>query len=258
MKKNIVLTILTLAAMTTWLLSCKTDLELKAPVSLTGGYAYLKVADYATSFRQVVNKSDSFNVYVGNSKVNGSFLTYGSIYPTVTNMYSAVPPGPQTIRITVNGVTTPDSVTIATFTKTFTAGNYYSLLLTDSLLNSNDAKQIFVQDNFTPVDTSHYSIRFAHLIMNDSAGKNVDVYSTRQAANLFSNVSPGTVTPFTVQNYTQLSDTLIVRRAGGSLELARINTAVLARQRAYTLVYRGVPNTTTGTKGRSLIIQTNY
>ncbi len=257
MKKNIALITTLIIIFSGLMWSCKRDLELIAPVSLTGGYAYLKIADYSTSFRQVVNKSDSFNVYVGDTKVNSSFLTYGSIFPSVTNPYAAVPPGQQTIRITVNGVLNPDSITIASFTKTLVPGGYYSFFLTDSLLNSNDSKQIFVKDNFTEVDTSHYSIRFAHAIMNDSAGKNVDVYSSRQQANIFSNISPGTVTPFVTQNYTLLIDTLIVRRAGGSLELARLNGAVLNRKRAYTLVYKGVPNTTTGTKGRSLALFAN-
>lgn len=256
MKKNIAI-FSVLVALVTLVWSCKRQLELVAPVSTLQGYAFLKVADYSPNFRGVVNNRDSFNVYVNGVKVNGDPLSYAGQFPTVSNTYAAVAPGAQTIRITVNGVTTPDSVTIATFTKTLTAGSYYSFFITDSLLNSNNAKQVFVQDNFARVDTQHYSIRFAHLIMNDTAGKNVDVYSYRLAGNMFSNISPGTVTPFTVQNYTIANDTLVVRRAGSTFELARLNTAVLARERAYTLVYRGLPNTTTGTKPRSLNLITN-
>src|SRR5947209_20058479 len=101
MKKNIVLTIITLTVLTTWLLSCKRDLELKAPVSLVNGYAFLKIADYSTNFQTVTGKADNFNVYINNVKFNGSALSYGSIYPAVTNVYTAVAPGTQTIRITV-------------------------------------------------------------------------------------------------------------------------------------------------------------
>ncbi len=256
MKKNILI-VLIFACTIGLIWSCNKKLELVSPVSGTSGLAYLKIADFSTSFRQVVNGSDSFNVYVNGVKVNGTFLTYNSIFPTITNLYIGVPAGPQAIRITVNGKLTPDSITLASFNKTLTAGNYYSFIITDSLLKSDESKQIFVQDNFTISDTTHFTLRFIHAILNDSVGKNVDVYSTRQAANIFSNISPGTVTPFTTLPYTLANDTLIVRRPGRLDTLARLNLVVFARQRALTLVYKGQPGTTTGTKARGLVIYTN-
>ena len=255
MKKNIAYIIILVGTLG-FLWSCSKDLEKVAPTNSLDGFAYIKIAQYSPNFRQVVNGKDSINVYVNGAKLNGAFLTYGSIFPSATNLYAAVPPGaPQTIRITVNGVTTPDSVTLATFTKTLVAGSYYSLMITDSVLTTNEAKQIFVQDKFTITDTSHFTMRIVHAILNDTAGKNIDVYSMRQAANMFSNVSPGTVSAFNSQPYYFVADTLIVRRAGTTFELARLSTAAspIGRQRAYTLLYKGVPNTTTGTKGRSLV-----
>lgn len=258
MKKNILIALI-FACTAGLIWSCNKKLELVAPVAGTDGLAYLKIADFSTSFRQVVNGSDSFNVYVNGIKVNGTFLTYNSIFPTITNLYAGVPAGPQSIRITVNGKVTPDSITLASFNKTLTAGNYYSFLITDSLLKADESKQIFIQDNFARTDTTHFTLRFIHAILNDSVGgvKNVDVYSTRKAGNIFSNVAPGTVTTFQTQPYTLAADTLIVRRAGFLYPLATLNTVVFARERAYTLVYKGQPGTTTAPKGRAIIVYTN-
>lgn len=257
MKKNILILFILFTCAIGLMWSCNKKLDLVAPVSGSGGLAYLKIADFSTSFRQVLNGSDSFNVYVNGIKVNGAFLTYNSIFPTITNLYTGVPAGPQAIRITVNGKLTPDSITLASFNKTLTAGNYYSFILTDSLLKSDESKQIFVQDNFTISDTNHFTLRFIHAILNDSLGKNIDIYSTRSAANIFNNIAPGTATAFTTLPYTLANDTLIVRRPGFLYPLAILNTVVFARQRAYTLVYKGQPGTTTAPKGRAIITYTN-
>ena len=230
-----------------------------SPTASPAGMAYIKIAEFSPNFRQVVNGRDSFNVYVNGAKLNGTFLTYGGFFPSTTDLYAAVPAGAQSIRVTINGINAPDSGTLATITKTLAANSYYSFLLTDSLLTANESKQIFVQDNFVRTDTSHYTIRFVNAVLNDTAGKNVDIYSTRLAANMFTNQAPGTATAFISVPYTLVSDTLIARRPGTTFELARYTTVSvpLARERAYTLIYKGTPGSTTGTKGRSLVTYTN-
>jgi hypothetical protein len=196
---------------------------------------------------------------MNDTKLNGSFLTFGSLFPSVTNMYAAVPGGITSIKLTTNGVLTPDSIAVVSFSKILEPGKYYSLFITDSILNASPSKQIFVQDNFLASDTTTFTMRLVHGILNDTAGKNIDVYSTRRASNIFSNISPGTVTDFTVQPYNFVTDTIIVRRAGGTFELARLSTAAnpLGRQRAYTLMYKGTPSTTTAPKGRALVTFAN-
>jgi hypothetical protein len=254
MKKYIFpLIITTCAAGLIW--SCSKKIDLVAPTASINGLAYIKVAQLSPNFRAVVGGRDSFNVYMNEKKVNGAFLTYGSFFPTTTNLYAAVTPGQQVIRMTVNGTNTPDSVNLVGFTKNLVAGNYYSFLLTDSLISLDPTMQMFIQDNFIRTDTLHYTIRLVHAITNDSAGKNIDVYSTRLGTNIFSNISPGTATSFIVNPYTITADTFIVRRTGNPFELCRLSTVALpiARERAYTLVYKGLRNTSTGTKGRSLI-----
>ena len=98
-----------------------------------------------------------------------------------------------------------------------------------------------------------------HAVLNDTLGKNVDVYSTRLNANIFSNIAPGTTTAFVSEPYNFVSDTIIVKRAGINFELARISTVAtpIQRQRAYTLIYKGNAANTTAPKGRSLSYFTN-
>ncbi len=251
--------ILLLSCTIGWLWSCNEKIKLVSPTSSPDGLAYIKIGQYAPNFRTVFGNRDSVNVYSNGVKLNGTFLTYGSIFPSSTDLYAAVPAGTQALRVTVNGVTTPDSITLFTVTKNLTAGSYYSLMLTDSVLTTNEAKQIFVQDNFVISDTSHFTVRFVHAVLNDSLGKNIDVYSTRLASNIFSNIAPGTTTPFISEPYNLIPDTLIVRRAGINFELARISSVAtpIQRQRAYTLIYKGNAANTTAPKGRSLSYFTN-
>lgn len=231
--------------------SCSKKIENIALVTPTDGYAFIKFGQYSPNFRTIVNGRDSFNIYVNEKKINGAFLTFNSIFPGTSNLYAAVPAGIQTIRMTVNGVNTPDSVSLFAYSKNLVAGKYYSLFVTDSMTSLIESKQMFLTDNFARTDTLHYTIRLVHTIFNDLGG-NIDIYSNRLAANMFSNISPGTTTSFASQPYTLALDTLILRRAGTLTELARLNGAVLARERAYTLVYKGNASATTGTKARAL------
>jgi hypothetical protein len=257
MKKNILKIIIVTTVVLGLFVSCDKDQEFLANYDSTESLAYLKIVHYSPAFRQVVNGRDSFNVYVNGNKVNGAFLTYGSIFPGNTTPYLAVPAGPQSLRITVNGVLTPDSITLASLNKTLEPGGYYSFIITDSVLKSNEAKQMFLRDLVAKTDTAHFSLRFVHALLNDTVGKNVDIYSVRYKTNIFSNIAPGTATPFSVLDYTALTDTLIVRRPGFLYPLDSLRGASFARQRAYTVVYKGLPGTTTGTKARTLTQHTN-
>lgn len=237
----------------------KKPIDLVGPTSAVDGFAYLKIGHFSTNFKNIVGSNkDSFNVYVNGNKINGAFMTYGSIFPSTANLYAKVPAGSQLIRLTLNGAISPDSLTLVGFSKNLIAGNYYSLIMNDSLFSPNESKQMFIQDNFSIADSNHFTVRLIHAILNDSAGKNIDVYSTRLSANMFSNISPGTITPYITEPYNVVADTLIVRRAGSLFELARYSTVnntngvLLARQRAFTLLYKGTP-VNTGTKPRSLI-----
>jgi hypothetical protein len=149
----------------------------------------------------------------------------------------------------VNGVVNPDSLTFYTFNKVLEPNAYYSYIITDSLISSNESKQIWIKDNFTLTDTTHFTLRLIDAVINDAA--NIDVYSIRNASNIFSNISPTAVTPFNTFNYTLLSDTLIVRTAGTLTEIGRLNGVIFNRGRPYTILYKG-QHGITGTKSKVL------
>jgi hypothetical protein len=262
MKKYIsLLAIVVLSAGFMWSCNKKTDI-LGTYVS-SKGLAYVKIIHAAPTFRQVTNTwRDSFNVYANGIKVNATFLTYNSAFPS-SNPYYAVPAGPQSIRIALQGsALNPDSVTLASFNKTLEANSYYSFIVTDSLLKGNEAKQIFIKDVFALTDTGHFTLRFVHALLNDTLNKNVDIFSVLYNKNIFSDIAPGTVTGFINLPFTTASETLIVRRPGSTFELARLSPASFGRAKAYTIVYRGLPgtafNSTTAPRGRNLIQYSHF
>ena len=258
MKKSISIIIVVVALISVFYSCTKQQGWQLSTLPITGN-AFIKVINYAPSFRLVTNNRDSFNVFVNNIKINGTFLSYNGGYPNnVNDTYAAVLPGVQAIRLSVSGVNTPDSITIATFNKTIKEGEYYTLILTDSLLNNRDSSLIWVKDNASLTDTGHISLRLIHAVLNDTSGKRVDIYSQRYLTNIYSNIAPATTTQFSQFAYTTISDTLIVRRAGTLNELARLNNVSFQRQRAYTLVYKGNGNlTSASTKGRVLTSYVN-
>jgi hypothetical protein len=258
MKKNIPLIIAFLIG----LLACEKDKTVVATYQPTGSNAFLRVMHVSPNFRKVQNYADSFNVYVGANKVNGTLFTYNSSFPAATinvNTYAVVPAGSQQIRLSLPGKNTVDSFTIMTLTKTLEAGKYYTFFITDSLNAQQNPTKIWVDDaNFLSDDTTQNRIRFAHTILNDTAGKNVDVYSYRKAGNIFSNISPGTVTDFIALPAPTTLDTISIRRPSTGFELARINGVSIVKGRSYTILYKGSPGTTgSNVRARSVIVINN-
>lgn len=247
MKKNI--SILLLLACTMGLFwSCEKGLTYVSPASTTEGMAFIKFAHASPNFRQVYKGADSFNVYVNGVKINGAQLSYGALFPTATNLYAAVPAGPQSIRITVNGRITPDSITLISLNKTLVPGGYYSLILTDEALTANESRQMWLRDQFALNDTNNYTLRFVHAVLSDPTP--VDVYSFRKAKNLFTGITPGSATQFITLEYTILPDTFYIRPTGTLTNTVKIaivtgSTTAATRSRAYTLLYRGLLGSTT-------------
>lgn len=246
--------------LTASVISCTKEYKLRAITQSLDGMAYLKVIDIAPGFRQVFNSPDTFNIFIGANKINSPFLTYNGSFPALaanTNTYSAVPSGDQELRLTLRGIVNTDSLSIVDIHKTMQAGNYYTFLITDSVTTTSDYSKIWVKDVFSKPDTAKFSLRFIHAVMNDTTGKKVDVYSMRQASNVFTNVGVNSIADFTTLPYNQVADTLIVRRSGTTQELARLNNISFSNQRVYTAVYKG-STIASGTKGKSLIVYSNY
>jgi hypothetical protein len=246
------------------IISCEKDKN-PLPYQLTDRNAFLRVMHVSPNFRAIQNYPDSFNVFVGADKINGSLFTYNSAFPSSTinnNTYAAVPLGSQQIRLSLQGVSKVDSLTVISLQKVLESGKYYTLFITDSLNSQQDVTKIWVNDiNFLPTDTTQYRIRFAHMILNDTVGKKVDVYSFRQAANLFSGISPGAVTDYLSYAATTTPDTISIRRAGTTFELARVNNSSgYVKNRLYTILFKGIPGTPFSSsvpKGRNALIYNN-
>ncbi|MBI2273748.1 MAG: DUF4397 domain-containing protein [Bacteroidetes bacterium] len=238
--------------------ACKKEADKTANfVASDESTAYVRVIHAAPSFRNIFNAPDSFNVYVNDIKMNAPFLTFGSVFPASTTAfgYVAVQPGLNQFRVNIHGFASasPDSTRLINFSKVFQAGEYYTLLLTDSIKSQRDSSQMFLKDAYTKPLNGNYGLRFVHAVWNDTAGKTIDVFSARRNANIYTNIKPGQISTFnSLAANTQLSDTLYVRRSGTLINLAQLNGVSFANQRSYTLFYRGNGDLATGTKARAL------
>ena len=244
-----------LAAGLMLLAACKKQSDVKADFVTTGDNAFVRLIHVSPSLRQVFNAPDSINIFINNAKVNGPLITYAGLFPAAgTNYgYFAVPTGLINIKLTVAGIVNTDSIPLTLFTKVFTKGQFYSIILTDNIKVANDSSKMILQDIYTKPNPGNYSIRFVHAVLNDTVGKNIDVYSTRKNANIYNNIKPGQIVDFQTYPYnSQLTDTLYVRRAGTLQNLSTVNGASFGNQRAYTVIYRGNGDLTTGTKARIL------
>jgi hypothetical protein len=242
------------------LAACKRDYTWAAEYYTPNGTAYLRIVHAAPGFGAIYSVPDSFNVLLNGTKVTGfvpggaPLMTYGTIFPTVSsaNGYITVPAGTQEFKLSM-GALNPDSVTIKRFTKVLVSNAYYSLVITDSINSDKDAAQIFVRDTINKPTVGYFNLRFIHAVWNDTTGKTVDIWSTRNNRYLFNNIKPGTVTTFTTFGYnSQLNDTLFVRRSGTGYTLATFNNVPFSNQRTYTLYYKGDGTLTTGVRARGL------
>jgi hypothetical protein len=266
MKKHNILFAFAALAVLTGLSSCKRDIALKDPgVPLSPNSAYLSMIDVAPNLNTVLGvKADTFNILLNNIKSTGytsgtsPVMTFSGIYPLngTTSGYAEVAAGDQTIKF-ARGVNTLDSVVFLTFNESLQPKTYYTLLITDSIKSGQDAARMFLKDNFAPVDSSSYNLRFVNAVLNDTAA--VDVWSARQANTIFSNVKPGAVVDFTKLNSSWVPDTLFCRRAGTKVGLDTLLTQNFYGLRTYTLVYKGNAFSTvkTDTKRRHLITYVN-
>ncbi len=252
MKKNILITGILFVAALAGLNSCTRDYTLISPVSSPSGTAMLRIIDASPNFRKIYGLADSFNVYVGGVKVTSYtpgtsvVMTYNSLFPTVSSAYGyvSVPAGTQQVKLTVAGVINPDSIPIQTLTKNFVANQLYSFIITDSITSTRDSSQIFVKDTFQVATAGYFNLRFIHAVWNDTAGKAVDIWSTRNNRYIFTNVKPGAISSFSQFAYNPIfSDTFYVRRTGlPSVTLDTLNNISFGNQRAYTLYYKGDAN----------------
>jgi hypothetical protein len=221
------------------LASCDKEF-VKIPTENTNfdGKANVRLANF------VVNSNRNY-VFVDNVLVSGTSSAYTSTYPNAPS-FMTMNAGSRAILIKDTLVTTTQ-VPI-NLNANLESGSYYTIFTFDSIIN---AKSKLVKDAIiTPTDTTA-RLRFAHFAYSTAAIPNVDVYSTRRAQNIFTNVALTAVTDF-IPYASAISDTLYVRETGKTVNLAGINGFSAITKRSYTVIFRGSYRLTTGTAARTL------
>lgn len=230
------------------LLSCKKEFK-KLIVEDTNlsGKAFLKV------YNSAVNTNRNY-VYVDNVPITGSIMAYGAVFPS-TGYTGVLEPGSHTILVKDTLATSTQKP--VSFTSTFEPGKNYTLFTYDTV---NAVKYKLVTDVIEiPADTSS-RMRFANMIYSSTALPNVDLFSVRKNANIFTNVALGQVTDF-IPYASNSIDTIYVRATGTTTNLTPLGTIRLTQKRSYTIVYRGRYETTTPSTAallRSLAVFANY
>jgi len=254
--KNNIIYIFLIGFLLMGLNSCKRDYTMIAGYLPIKGTSQVKVLNLSPSFRKVYNAADSFNVLVNGGVINSPFLSFSSMFPATGTSYGyvSVPAGLDTFKLSVPGKLTGDSIPITSISQLLLKDSSYTFLITDSALT-------FIHDSYSPPLSGYFNLRLVHAALNDTAGKNIDIYSTRYNTTIFKNIKPGANTYFTAFAYNaQLNDTLYVRRAGSTtITLDTLNAVSFSNQRTYTLYYKGdaTTNWTTNTKRRHLAVYVN-
>lgn len=268
MRKNRLFIVAIGFALTCMAISCKRELDPGAPYETPTGTAYLRIVHASPYFGKIFNVRDSFNVLVGGTKVTASlsgsnpYMIYGSTFPNASSSYGyiSVPAGEQEIKLSA-GVLNPDSITIKRFTKVLAPDTYYTFMITDSINSNRDIARIFVRDSVTTPTIGYFNLRFIHAVLQDTVTTpqktvdTIDVFSTRYNRNIYSRITPGTVTTFSQFAYnSQLNDTIYIRRVRSTVNLATLNNVSFRNQRTYTLYFKGDANITAtkDTRARSL------
>ena len=243
------------------LAACNKDTVYVADPISSSSNAYIKFLHVSPSLATITGQADNVtllnldlksNTY---SKITGTPLAYERYFPTTTNSYATITAGLQTIKFSLAAVSQKDSVELFLKKVQADAGKYYSFIITDSIKSETISKAMFLQDDLLSLGSTQIGMRLVHAIWNDTAAKNIDIFSRRNNATIFSTRSAGSATTFIPLNYFTTSDTLIVRRAGTTFALATFNGATFTPGRNYTLVYKGNGAVTTSTaKPRSLLI----
>ena len=246
------------------LAGCDKELQEDAPSQLMdpGSNSQIRVVHLSPSFATITGQPEAFNFFVSGAKVNSAAIAYSGMFPGQSTGYIGVTSGLHWFRVVRPGVNTTDSITIHTFQKVLEPGQRYSYLVTDSFRSTNESRQMLLKDNFNDPVPGNYAVRFVHAVLNDTAGKTVDVYSFRRKQNIFTNVKIGDATGF-LELGPSGNDTLSIRRpgvttwGGGVGELARLNAIPFASGRVYTVVYRGLTSSTASKPRGAIYYQNN-
>ena len=211
----------------------------------------LGVTAFVKFHNGIINSNRTY-IYSDLVPLNGATIAYGTVFPSLSPSYSAVNAG--TRAIAIRDTLAPSTQYPISFSTAMTGGNYYTIFAYDSL---NAPKYKVVQDNIQVFNDTSARIRFANFPFSTTAIPNVDIFSQKQQANVFTNISTTSVTDF-ISYRAGISDTLYVRPTGTTTNLTQLNGLVPTAKRNYTVIFRGSYRTTAGAAARTLTSFLSY
>jgi hypothetical protein len=184
-------------------------------------------------------------IYANGKKLNGNALSYGGVWPT-TSVYANVPEG--NTRFDIINARLDLSVvpnipkfnagdTLATFTAALSKGKYYSFYIGDTVPT---VRVTIKEDNIIVPEYQTYKLRVANFFMNPT--DTVLLYSVRQSAVIFNNVTHKNISDWIQLPLPVISDTLIFLRKGATIGFTQINGFSPTGLRMYTIIGRGKTN----------------
>lgn len=203
-------------------------------------------------FHNAIINSNRTYIYSDLVPLNGATIAYGGLFPSLSPSYAALAAG--TRAISIRDTLAPSTQYPISFSTAMTGGNYYTIFAYDSL---SAPKYKVVQDNIQVFNDTSARIRFANFPFSTTAIPNVDIFSQKQQANVFTNISTASVTDF-ISYRAGISDTLFVRPTGTTTNLTQLNGLVPTAKRNYTVIFRGSYRTTAGVAARTLTSFLSY
>ncbi|MEY4739135.1 MAG: hypothetical protein RLZZ05_519 [Bacteroidota bacterium] len=203
-------------------------------------------------FHNAIINSNRTYIYSDMVPLNGATIAYGGLFPSLSPSYTALAAG--TRAIAIRDTLAPSTQYPISFNAPMTAGTFYTIFAYDSL---NAPKYKVIQDNIQVFNDTAARVRFANFPFSTTAIPNVDIFSQKQQANVFTNISTAAVTDF-ISFSANISDTLYVRPTGTTNNLTQLNGLVATAKRNYTVIFRGSYRSTTGTAARTLTSFLSY
>lgn len=241
MKSSIIIrTILAGITSTALLISCQK--EAYNPIAQEN--RDLSKSAFVKFYNGIVNSNRTY-VYSDLVPLNGATIAYGSAFPSLSPSYAALNAGIR--KIAIRDTLFPTTQYPIAFDQQMDAGSFYTIFAYDSL---NAPKYKVVKDNIQAFGDTTARVRFANFPYSTAAMPNVDIFSQKAQANVFTNINPTTVTDF-IPYASGLNDTLYVRATGTTTALTQATLLPTAR-RSYTIIFRGSYRATSGTAARTL------
>ncbi len=203
-------------------------------------------------FHNAIINSNRTYIYSDMVPLNGATIAYGGLFPSLSPSYTALAAG--TRAIAIRDTLAPSTQYPISFNAPMTAGTFYTIFAYDSL---NAPQYKVVQDNIQVFNDTAARVRFANFPYSTTAMPNVDIFSQKQQANIFTNISTAAVSDF-ISFRAGISDTLYVRPTGTTNNLTQLNGLVATAKRNYTVIFRGSYRSTTGAAARTLTSFLSY